>query len=630
MPALRRAVVASLALLATACGGSDGGGDGGDDDTPTSVTISAGDAQSARYATAVPVAPAVRVAGANGPIAGYPVSFTVASGGGSVTGASATTNASGIATVGSWTLGPALGANTLTATAGGRSVTFTATAIAGAPSTITIEAGNNQQGGAGRLLAVAPSVKVTDGTFPVANATVVFAVTQGGGTVSPSSARTDANGIASAASWRLGALGPNAVTATVTGVAPVTFSATAVAVSATSVVAVIGDNAIGVQGNFTPTLPVVEVRDQFGNPFEGATVTFAVTGGGGSVNRATATTPASGRVSPGAWRFGAGAQQLTATVAGVAPAVIGATAGPVPPAQFTIDLRFLDPQPTPQIRAAFTDARDRWQSVIRADIPDFAGGVPANVCGTDLDDPPLPPVTGVVDDVIIHAWIVGIDGANGVLANAGPCYVRDATATAGRLTIVGLMRFDVDDANALLAEGALGETVLHEMGHVLGFGIWNSGINLYPNVTTGIGGNNPLFTGPSALQAFIAAQSPGAPRPEAAVPLENCQQPGVPLSCGPGTQDGHWREPIFDFELMTGYAESGRAEVLSAITITALRDMGYGVDDSQAEAYTIPTGGFRLAGGGGLRMARWERVAPWPVTSVDPNGRVSEVFRPAR
>jgi hypothetical protein len=61
------------------------------------------------------------------PVVGAGVHFTVTAGGGSVTGANATTNASGIATVGSWTLGTAAGPNTLTATTGNLpAVTFTA------------------------------------------------------------------------------------------------------------------------------------------------------------------------------------------------------------------------------------------------------------------------------------------------------------------------------------------------------------------------------------------------------------------------------------------------------------------------------------------------------------------------
>lgn len=46
---------------------------------------------------------------------GQAVTFAVASGGGSITGATASTGSDGIATVGSWTLGTPAGANTMTA-----------------------------------------------------------------------------------------------------------------------------------------------------------------------------------------------------------------------------------------------------------------------------------------------------------------------------------------------------------------------------------------------------------------------------------------------------------------------------------------------------------------------------------
>ena len=81
------------------------------------------------------IKPSVIVEDVHGnPVPGVSVTFAVASGGGSATGLSATTNAAGIATVGSWTLGASAGANTLTASSGtlsGSPVTFTATGTAG-------------------------------------------------------------------------------------------------------------------------------------------------------------------------------------------------------------------------------------------------------------------------------------------------------------------------------------------------------------------------------------------------------------------------------------------------------------------------------------------------------------------
>ncbi|MDH4131725.1 MAG: Ig-like domain-containing protein [Gemmatimonadota bacterium] len=74
------------------------------------MTIVAGDGQTAAVGSAVAVAPAVQVADTFGNlVAGLQVDFQVLSGGGGVTGASAITGASGVATVGSWTVGAAGG-----------------------------------------------------------------------------------------------------------------------------------------------------------------------------------------------------------------------------------------------------------------------------------------------------------------------------------------------------------------------------------------------------------------------------------------------------------------------------------------------------------------------------------------
>src|SRR5207244_2917354 len=88
--------------------------------TATQIAINAGDGQSATTGTAVASPPSVIMRDAsNNPVQGVGVTFAPASGGGSITGAEQTTNASGIATVGSWTLGNTAGTNTLAATATG-------------------------------------------------------------------------------------------------------------------------------------------------------------------------------------------------------------------------------------------------------------------------------------------------------------------------------------------------------------------------------------------------------------------------------------------------------------------------------------------------------------------------------
>jgi hypothetical protein len=102
--------------------------------TPSTVTATSPTTQTAQVGTAVATPPAVRVNDQTGqPVAGVAVTFAVTAGGGTLVGANATTNAQGIATVTSWTLGAVAGQNTVTATVAGLApVTFNATgAVAG-------------------------------------------------------------------------------------------------------------------------------------------------------------------------------------------------------------------------------------------------------------------------------------------------------------------------------------------------------------------------------------------------------------------------------------------------------------------------------------------------------------------
>ena len=156
---------------------------------PSAVAVSAGDGQSVRVGTAVPVPPAVVVRDGGGtPVPGIPVTFAVASGGGTLTGAAATTGADGIATVGGWTLGSATGANTLTATVGadgvsGNPVTFTATALPGAASASksSVEAAPKTiPASTGSSISIV-TIKVRDATGnPISGQTVTLSATGAG------------------------------------------------------------------------------------------------------------------------------------------------------------------------------------------------------------------------------------------------------------------------------------------------------------------------------------------------------------------------------------------------------------------------------------------------------------------
>ena len=114
-----------------------------------SVTFTAtGDAGTAVTMVAVSVTTQMAVAGAQVadppsvivrdvsgiPVAGVVVTFAVTVGGGTVSDSAVTTNANGVATLTSWTLGVLAGVNTVTATSPGLpTVTFNATGTAGPP-----------------------------------------------------------------------------------------------------------------------------------------------------------------------------------------------------------------------------------------------------------------------------------------------------------------------------------------------------------------------------------------------------------------------------------------------------------------------------------------------------------------
>ncbi len=151
-------------------------------------------------------------------VGGATVTFAVASGGGSITGVTATTGVDGLAAVGSWTLGQTAGTNTLTATApglGGSPLTFSVTGVAGPIASLVKVAGDSQTAVIGFMVPIPPTVRAADqfGNV-VAGQSVVFTVTSGGGTVTGTPAFTDSTGTAALGTWALGPTpGPNTLNA---------------------------------------------------------------------------------------------------------------------------------------------------------------------------------------------------------------------------------------------------------------------------------------------------------------------------------------------------------------------------------------------------------------------------------
>jgi hypothetical protein len=276
--------------------------------------------------------------------------------------------------------------------------------------------------------------------------------------------------------------------------------------------------------------------------------------------------------------------------------------------------------PTANQQAAFAAAQAKWEALIFGDLDD-AGPINYGVgtaCGPNYPD--LPAITNeTIDDLVIYAKVDSIDGPGGVLGSAGPCLIRTSGGTPG-LPALGVMRFDAADLANLEASGELNLVILHEMGHVLGYGtLWT--YSTFGLLANACGGANPCttdphFTGTRAIGAFDdlggAGYSAGAK-----VPVEN--------SGGAGTQDGHWRESVLDNELMTGYLNSGRPNPLSTLSVASLLDMGYQVDYSAADAFTIT-----LALRAGVSTGRTIHLVEdlhGPIYEIDASGHISRVVR---
>ncbi|HEY0971171.1 MAG TPA: Ig-like domain-containing protein [Gemmatimonadales bacterium] len=244
----------------------------------------------------------------------------------------------------------------------------------------------------------------------------------------------------------------------------------------------------------------------------------------------------------------------------------------------------------PAVVVMLERAAARWERVITGDLPAQRVSLPAGQCAAGA-----PAIDRTIDDVAIIVEIDSIDGRSGTLGMAGPCMFRDGGA---RLPVLGIVTLDRDDVAVLMEAGTAEDLVAHEIGHVLGVGTVWSWVGVHELVT---GSADPRFVGRSAMDA--AGRLGYADDATAGVRVETAG--------GGGTAGSHWRESGFGSELMTGWLSHGR-NPLSAITVGALRDLGYEVHEAHAEDF----GAFRILEpmvsmpGTGLSTQRLARSGP--------------------
>lgn len=218
----------------------------------------------------------------------------------------------------------------------------------------------------------------------------------------------------------------------------------------------------------------------------------------------------------------------------------------------------------PKYAFAFEQAGLKWETIIKGDLPDENSAA-----------------WGLIDDLKISATIIPIDGVGGILGQAAPDGLR---ASGNKLPFHGFMQFDSADMESMLINGTLGQVIEHEMGHVLGIGtLWEeSGLASRTN------SGQWIFTGPNAVAQYRILSSNQS---KTYVPVESS-------TGSPGSDGAHWAESVFGTELMTPFA--GGAGALSRLTAASLADLGYTVDISKADPYSMFANSVSLVGVDGV------------------------------
>lgn len=435
-----------------------------------------------------------------------------------------------------------------------------------APSIIEASTSTDPEFVVGTTVAPAPTFVVRNSRGDaLANIPISITVTRGNGTLANAPLRTT-EGATAIGDWTLDTIaGVNELTIVAGSAPPVHITLSGIAGAPARLSS--GSNPLnGLAGDFLSGAFTLRVLDRYGNPVSGVPIDLSVAKGGGEVVPASLTTDANGFASGISWRLGrlGGSQQLTAT-AGSLQEAIAATIR----SDFQPEVRFVGPVVDPAVRAAFQSAIDRLKGSIVGDV----GNVPVlnfdmSRCGVQGTDP----VNETIDDLIIFAMVVPIDGAGRILASAGPCILR----TQSGFPLIGIMRFDADDIQSLAENGRLPSVVLHEMLHVIGIGtLWRAQDKLF-----GVGSSDPRFMGSHAASQCQTAGGFNACS-DGRVPVEN--------TGGSGTAEVHWRESTFDQEVMTGFVESSADMPFSAMSIASLADVGYVINLLAADPYQLPT-----------------------------------------
>ena len=278
---------------------------------------------------------------------------------------------------------------------------------------------------------------------------------------------------------------------------------------------------------------------------------------------------------------------------------------------FDIELVFFDDDFTQAEKRMIQHAARRWMSIIREDLPDytFNGGL-SSPCGG-----PALPSGERVDDLRIYVTSAhSIEDPSGWASG----YVLRSTSSLPVLGCVTMNLHAIRSPASYLLLSFL-DTAIHEIGHALGIGtIWDDlGFLQDPN-------GDAHFNGPLAIAAFNDAG--GRNYTGAKVPVAGKDR-------GPGMALSHWSSVLWG-DIMALGGQVGE-QALSAITIQSLADLGYNVDVTQADPYTLPLAAAKasakIAAPSTYAEPEWScgvGQEQEPIYVVDPQGRIVRTISP--
>ncbi len=264
-------------------------------------------------------------------------------------------------------------------------------------------------------------------------------------------------------------------------------------------------------------------------------------------------------------------------------ATLKVTTDQAPAEPFDLELVMVNDGTASQ-NAVITQVAERYESMIGLGEGDRTVSLPADDCA-----PGMPELTAqAIDDMSIYVMIGALDGVGNAVAMSGSCVVRTGFGGWVGMPALGAVVLDEADIGQLESDGVLEAVVTREMARALGFGpdTWNAhGFLQHPSLPEAPDADTHM-NAPLVVAAFNAAG--GAGYAGAKVPLESGAMEGV--------SDQYWRAGVFGDEVMTPYI-TGASQPLSRITLEALYEVGYELDVTMADPFTLP-------GAGAAAMAR--------------------------